>query len=360
MNNLNRKKITVALSILLILVAVFGTFTYMNKAKASGYDTIDGVEWLFDIVDEKATNLYISKDVETSTITIPTEVTYKNVTYPVVSVGMSDVINKSSLFFGSLEPNTTVSFAQKDGKTSITKINAYAFCGCTNIQSLNIPDSVTEIGDYAFYNCNLIKSVNIPENVTVIGENAFYNCGKISSFTIPYCLKELGKNAFCQCTGATFTIENPNFAKDNLINTGITYVTGYDNSTAREYYVKSVMPTLDDGIKESRWVSLDGTTKADGTTYPKSFKVMVKTDTDVTIASGLFKDYFYGLAGKEVSDLTECATKPYYTLDGYYLGTDDNAECYYTYDKTNDKMLAKKSTFSADYGADTEIYTKVL
>ena len=79
---------------------------------------------------------------------------------------------------------------------------------------------------------------------------------------------------------------------------------------------------------------------------------MVKTDTDVTVASGLFKDYFYGLAGKEVSDLTECATKPYYTLDSYYLGTDDNAECYYTYDKTNDKMITKKSTFSADYADD--------
>ena len=79
---------------------------------------------------------------------------------------------------------------------------------------------------------------------------------------------------------------------------------------------------------------------------------MVKTDTDVTVASGLFKDYFYGLAGKEVSDLTEYATKPYYTLDGYYLGTDDNAECYYTYDKTNDKMITKKSTFSADYADD--------
>ena len=352
MNNLNRKKITVALSILLVLVAVFGTFTYMNKAKASGYDTIDGIIWNFEIVDEKAVGLYAPYDIETSTITIPTEVTYKNVTYPVVSVGTATNISQSGLFKGSLEPNTTVSFAQKDGKTSITKINAYAFCGCTNIQSVNIPDSVTEIGDYAFYNCNLIKSVNIPENVTVIGENAFYNCGKISSFTIPYGLKELGKNAFGQCTGATFTIENPNFAKDNLTNTGITYVTGYNNSTAREYYVKSVMPTLDDGIKESRWVSLDGTTKADGTTYPKSFKVMVKTDTDVTVASGLFKDYFYGLAGKEVSDLTECATKPYYVLDGYYLGTDDNAECYYTYDKTNDKMITKKSTFSADYADD--------
>ena len=352
MNNLNRKKIGITISIVFTLAIIISTFVHTNTVKAAKM-TIDDVTWYFDInEDNEVVNLYTLDDVATSTITIPTEVTYKNVTYPVVSVGTVGDIKNSGLFKGSLEPNTTVSFAQKDGKTSITKINAYAFCGCTNIQSVNFPDSVTEIGDYAFYNCNLIKSVNIPENVTVIGENAFYNCGKISSFTIPYGLKELGKNAFCQCTGATFTIENPNFAKDNLTNTGITYVTGYDNSTAREYYVKSVMPTLDDGIKESRWVSLDGTTKADGTTYPKSFKVMVKTDTDVTVASGLFKDYFYGLAGKEVSDLTECATKPYYTLDGYYLGTDDNAECYYTYDKTDDKMITKKSTFSADYADD--------
>lgn len=353
MNNLNRKKIGITISIVFTLAIIISTFVHTNTVKAAKM-TIDDVTWYFDInEDNEVVNLYTPDDVATSTITIPTEVTYKNVTYPVVSVGTVGDIKNSGLFKGSLEPNTTVSFAQKDGKTSITKINAYAFCGCTNIQSVNIPDSVTEIGDYAFYNCNLIKSVNIPENVTVIGKNAFYNCGKISSFTIPYGLKELGKNAFCQCTGATFTIENPNFAKDNLTNTGITYVTGYDNSTAREYYVKSVMPTLDDGIKESRWVSLDGTTKADGTTYPKSFKVMVKTDIDVTVTSGLFKDYFYGLAGKEVSDLTECATKSYYTLDGYYLGTDDNAECYYTYDKTTDKMLTKKNTFSADYANDT-------
>ena len=326
MNNLNRKKITVALSILLVLVAVFGTFTYMNKAKASGNVVIDGITWGFDINENnEAVNLYAPWDITTSTITIPTEVTYKNVTYPVVSVGKTNVSNESSLFFGSLEPNTTVSFAQKDGKTSITKINAYAFCGCTNIQSVNIPNSVTEIGDYAFY-----------------------NCGRISSFTIPYDLTKIGKGAFEKCTSATLTIENPNLAKENLVDSGITFIVGCSNSTAREYYNEYVEP--DYGT--SRWVSLDGTMKVDGTTYPKSFKVMAKTDTDVTVASGLFKDYFYGLAGKEVSDLTECATKPYYTLDGYYLGTDDNAECYYTYDKTNDKMITKKSTFSADYADD--------
>lgn len=325
MNNLNRKKIGIIAIVVLALAITAGITVKMNKAKASGNVTIDNILWFFDIDNGKAVNLYTPADVETSTITIPTEVTYKNVTYPVVSVGTVGDIKNSGLFKGSLEPNTTVSFAQKDGKTSITEINAYAFCGCTNIQSVDIPDSVTEIGDYAFY-----------------------NCGRISSFTIPYDLTKIGKGAFEKCTSATLTIENPNLAKENLVDSGITFIVGCSNSTAREYYNEYVEP--DYGT--SRWVSLDGTTKADGTTYPKSFKVMVKTDTDVTVASGLFKDYFYGLAGKEVSDLTECATKPYYTLDGYYLGTDDNAECYYTYDKTNDKMITKKSTFSADYADD--------
>ena len=327
MNSLNRKKITVALSILLVLVATFGTFTYMNKAKASGNVVIDGITWGFDINENnEAVNLYAPWDITTSTITIPTEVTYKNVTYPVVSVGKTNVSNESSLFFGSLEPNTTITFAQKDGKTSITTINAYAFCGCTNIQSVDIPDSVTEIGDYAFY-----------------------NCGRISSFTIPYDLTKIGKGAFEKCTSATLTVENPNLAKENLVDSGITFIVGCSNSTAKEYYDEYVEP--DYGI--SRWVSLDGTTKTDGTTYPKSFKVVVKTDTDVTVTSGLFKSYFYGLAGGEVSDLTECATKPYYDLEGYYLGAEENAEYYYTYDKASDKMTTKKSTFSADYTDDT-------
>ncbi len=326
MNNLNRKKIGITISIVFTLAIIISTFVHTNTVKAAKM-TIDDVTWYFDInEDNEVVNLYTPDDVATSTITIPTEVTYKNVTYPVVSVGTVGDIKNSGLFKGSLEPNTTVSFAQKDGKTSITKINAYAFCGCTNIQSVNIPDSVTEIGDYAFY-----------------------NCGRISSFIIPYDLTKIGKGAFEKCTSATLTIENPNLAKENLVDSGITFIVGCSNSTAREYYNEYVEP--DYGT--SRWVSLDGTTKTDGTTYPKSFKVMVKTDTDVTVASGLFKDYFYGLAGKEVSDLTECATKPYYTLDGYYLGTDDNAECYYTYDKTNDKMITKKSTFSADYADDT-------
>lgn len=346
MNNLNRKKIGIIAIVVLALAITAGITVKMNKAKASGNVTIDNILWFFDIDNGKAVNLYTPADVETSTITIPTEVTYKNVTYPVVSVGMSDVVNKSSLFFGSLEPNTTVSFAQKDGKTSITKINAYAFCGCTNIQSVNIPDSVTEIGDYAFCNCSDMTTVGSIENVKTLGNSAFEGCTFLRNITLNK-VTAFGSNLFDGCTSLCLTITNPNMdlSKQNFKPSRLI---SYANSTTRDYYIKNYT----NDVNGNNWRSLDGTTKTDGTTYPKSFKVMVKTDTDVTVASGLFKDYFYGLAGKEVSDLTECATKPYYTLDGYYLGTDDNAECYYTYDKTNDKMITKKSTFSADYADD--------
>ena len=295
MNNLNRKKITVALSILLVLVAVFGTFTYMNKAKASGNVVIDGITWGFDINENnEAVNLYAPWDIPTSTITIPTEVTYKNVTYPVVSVGTVGDIKNSGLFKGSLEPNTTVSFAQKDGKTSITKINAYAFCGCTNIQSVNIPDSVTEIGDYAFYNCSDMTSVGSIENVKILGNSAFEGCTFLRNITLNK-VTVFGSNLFDGCTSLCLTITNPNMdlSKQNFKPSRLI---SYANSTTRDYYIKNYT----NDVNGNNWRSLDGTTKTDGTTYPKSFKVMVKTDTDVTVTSGLFKSYFYGLAGGEV------------------------------------------------------------
>lgn len=343
MNNLNRKKIGITISIVFTLAIIISTFVHTNTVKAAKM-TIDDVTWYFDInEDNEVVNLYTPDDVATSTITIPTEVTYKNVTYPVVSVGTATNISQSGLFKGSLEPNTTVSFAQKDGKTSITKINAYAFCGCTNIQSVNIPDSVTEIGDYAFYNCINMTTATGIENVETLGNSAFEGCEFLMDVTLNK-TTTFGSKIFDNCSCLRLTITNPNMdlSDQNFVPARLI---GYENSTAKEYHNKK-------NFSSNKWVSLDGTTKADGTTYPKSFKVMVKTNTDVTVASGLFKDYFYGLAGKEVSDLTECATKPYYALDGYYLGTDDNAECYYTYDKTNDKMITKKSTFSADYADD--------
>ncbi|MBR2988474.1 MAG: leucine-rich repeat protein [Clostridia bacterium] len=46
--------------------------------------------------------------------------------------------------------------------TTATKINSYAFRGCSNLTSVTIPSSVTSIGSSAFYNCSRLESIVLP------------------------------------------------------------------------------------------------------------------------------------------------------------------------------------------------------
>ena len=75
-----------------------------------------------------------------------------------------------------------------DGVTSIENgtIDFYgnvkgAFCNCTSLTSVTIPDSVDSIGDWAFYGCTSLESVTIPNSVTRIGHDAFNYCTNLDS-----------------------------------------------------------------------------------------------------------------------------------------------------------------------------------
>ncbi len=63
---------------------------------------------------------------------------------------------------------------------SFTKINDYAFIGCTNLTKLTIPDSVTTIGKSAFSGCVTLSTVSIGNGIANIDADAFANCPKIS------------------------------------------------------------------------------------------------------------------------------------------------------------------------------------
>ena len=82
----------------------------------------------------------------------------------------------------------------------VTSINKYAFHGCKNLQSIKIPESVTSIGKDAFHGCKNLQSINIPEGVTSIGNYAFFNCKGLQSIKIPGSVTSIGKYAFCGCT----------------------------------------------------------------------------------------------------------------------------------------------------------------
>ena len=55
----------------------------------------------------------------------------------------------------------------------------------SNVTYDNITYSVTSIGDAAFYECSGLTSVTIPNSVTSIGESAFSDCTGLTSVTIP-------------------------------------------------------------------------------------------------------------------------------------------------------------------------------
>ena len=66
----------------------------------------------------------------------------------------------------------------------VTSIGSSAFCHCSGLTSIAIPDSVTSIGDRAFFYCDGLTSVTIGNGVTSIEYHAFSNCDGLTSIIV--------------------------------------------------------------------------------------------------------------------------------------------------------------------------------
>ena len=55
-----------------------------------------------------------------------------------------------------------------------------AFCGCTGIKNVTLPDSVTVLYDWAFLNCSALESVILPRSVKKIRPRVFKGCTSLT------------------------------------------------------------------------------------------------------------------------------------------------------------------------------------
>ena len=119
--------------------------------------------------------------------------------------------------------------AVPDGKTgvltvpdTVKKIAAQAFCGCTTVTEIKLPDGLEEVGDYgitrtgiqsltlpdslktigtdAFSDNIRLKTVQFPKNITEIPVRALANGKALESVVIPDTVRKIGEAAFNGCT----------------------------------------------------------------------------------------------------------------------------------------------------------------
>ena len=111
---------------------------------------------------------------------------------------------------GSLSIPSTVTY--NDITYTVTDVANYAFYnGSGFIGTLTLPNTLVTIGNYAFGSCNhFVGSLTIPNSVTTIGNSAFSYCSSFTgSLTIGSSVSSIGNEAFKNCTGLTSIMVYP-------------------------------------------------------------------------------------------------------------------------------------------------------
>ena len=184
-----------------LLLLAFLAQLFVLKALAFDWDAqVNGIYYKFKTTDSGAkyasvmyeyypltSGSYNNSDAYTGSVTIPSQVTYKSVTYPVTEINGYAFMNCSGL--------TAVSIP-----SSVTSIGTSAFENCSSLTTINIPSTVTYLSYELFKGCISLTNIYIPSSINTIEDGAFYGCTNLSSINIPASVKSLGSQVFGGCT----------------------------------------------------------------------------------------------------------------------------------------------------------------
>lgn len=180
------KNIAIAFVFLVSRVAttIICLFCYLSLANA--YDCkIDGI--YYNLHGNEAEVTYSRKYINSyrkNIVEVPAHIIYKGKTFQVTSIGNAAFCKCSQIVSIKLPE-------------SIERIGRFSFYDCDSLKELTIPDKVKEIGEKAFSSSGALKRVRLPDSLKVIRNGTFAFCEMLSEINIPINLKCIEKEAYC-------------------------------------------------------------------------------------------------------------------------------------------------------------------
>ena len=101
---------------------------------------------------------------------------------------VATVVRQPSSIYGSITIPTSVTY--KEVSYCVTGIDKYAFLHCNRLTGVTIPDGIMSISYSAFWGCTSLKTVTIPNSVTSIESSAFGECTSLEKFNYKGTKKE--------------------------------------------------------------------------------------------------------------------------------------------------------------------------
>lgn len=121
-------------------------------------------------------------------VTIPQKITYDGVVYDVNGIA-------PAAFQGCSDLDSIVL------PNSIDEIGKFAFSGCTNLTGIYLPEEIKWIGSYAFSGCAKLKGVELPIGLISLDDGGTFNgCTNLQYITIPKGITLISGDVFDGCS----------------------------------------------------------------------------------------------------------------------------------------------------------------
>lgn len=186
-------------------VTIIGTFSSNNDNGLIIFGVIKDNGLLYKIEDDYVLVARQDKNLS-GNIVIPESISCEDRNYPV-----KGFVDPTNLTAWSSNIVTTEGGAFQDCQitsivipSSITKIAAGAFSGCTKLSSITLPHNLESIGAASFAGCTALETLSIPDGVKDFGSNSRYgfvsytfgNCRNLKQINIPSSVSVLYEGCF--------------------------------------------------------------------------------------------------------------------------------------------------------------------